>query len=137
MIEVPTTDDVEDRYVYDPLVGTSETFSKWGTVAASPHLRVDDRADEAQSLTVHHPRDGGADRARRSDGAELLGPHDGIRGTDWVVKVTDVAPDGATKLITSATSAASHRRGTRRSRGRARRGYRTTEPGGRSRGEAT
>jgi uncharacterized protein len=107
--EVPTTDDVEDRYVYDPLVGTSETFSKWGTVAASPHARLDNRADQAQSLTYTTPA--------MKDPLSLAGPMElnfwaltTASDTDWIVKVTDVAPDGSTKLISSGYVRASHRR---------------------------
>ena len=107
--EVPTTDDVEDRYVYEPLVGTSETFSKWGTVAASPHLRLDNRGDEAQALTYTTPA--------MKKPMSLAGPMElnfwaltTASDTDWVVKVTDVAPDGATELISSGYVRASHRK---------------------------
>jgi uncharacterized protein len=106
--EVPTTDEIEDRYVYDPLVGSSETFSKWGTVAASPHLRLDNRADDAQSLTYTTPQ--------MKKPLALAGPMElnfwgltSASDTDWVVKVTDVAPDGSTKLISSGYVRASHR----------------------------
>ena len=107
--EVPTTDDVEDRYVYDPAVGSSETFSKYGTVAASPHPRLDDRGDEAQSLTYTTPA--------MKKPMTLAGPMElnfwGLTtasDTDWIVKVTDVAPDGSTKLISSGYVRASHRK---------------------------
>jgi predicted acyl esterase len=107
--EVPTTDDVEDRYVYEPLVGSSETFSKYGTVAASPHLRMDERADEAQSLTYTTPA---VDKPMT-----IAGPMElnfwGLTtasDTDWIVKVNDVAADGTTKLISSGYVRASHRR---------------------------
>lgn len=106
--EVPTTDDVEDRYVYDPTVGATETFSKYGTVAASPHLRLDNRPDQARSLTYTTPVAGKP--------VSLAGPMElhfwGITtasDADWIVKVTDVAPDGSASLLTSGYVRASHR----------------------------
>lgn len=105
---VPTTDDVEDRYVYDPSIGLTETFSKWGTVAASPHLRLDNRPDQTRSLTYT--------TQAAKEPLELAGPMElnfwGITtasDVDWVAKITDVAPDGSTKLITSGYVRASHR----------------------------
>ena len=106
---VPRTDDVEDRFVYDPAVGSTETFSKYGTVAASPHLRVDNRPDQAQSLTYT------TDAMKKP--LSLAGPMElhfwGLTtasDVDWIVKVTDVADDGSTKLISSGYVRASHRR---------------------------
>ncbi|MGH2756055.1 MAG: CocE/NonD family hydrolase [Actinomycetota bacterium] len=107
--KVTDSDDVEDRYVYNPFVGSSETLSKWGTVAASPHARLDTRGDDAQSLTY-------TTQAMKGP-LELAGPMElnfwGLTTaseTDWIVKVTDVAPDGATRLITSGYVRASHRK---------------------------
>jgi predicted acyl esterase len=106
---VPQTDDVEDRYVYDPTVGLTETLSKWGTVAATPHARTDNRPDEARSLTYT------TEALKRP--LALAGPIElhfwGITtasDTDWIVKVTDMAPDNSTKLITSGYVRASHRK---------------------------
>lgn len=102
-------DDIEDHYVYDPTVGTSETFSKWGTVAASPHYRADQRPDDARSLAY-------TTRAMKEP-MSLAGPMElrfwgatTAEDTDWIVKVTDVAPDGSSKLISSGYVRASHRR---------------------------
>jgi putative CocE/NonD family hydrolase len=106
---VPRTDDVEDRYVYEPLVGTSETLSKWGTVAATPHARADGHADDAQSLTYT--------TSPRKKALRLAGPMElnfwgatTAPDTDWIVKVSDVAPNGSTKLVTSGFVRASHRK---------------------------
>ena len=99
----------EDRYVYDPTTGTSEAAAKWGTVAASPHARLDQRPDEAHSLTYTTP-------ARRQP-LELAGPMElrfwastTAEDTDFVAKVTDVAPDGTSTLLTTGYVRASHRR---------------------------
>ena len=102
-------DDIEDHYVYDPTVGTSETFSKWGTVAATPHLRIDQRPDDARSLAYTTPV--------MKQPLSLAGPMElnfwgatTAEDTDWIVKVSDVAPDGTSKLISSGYVRASHRR---------------------------
>jgi uncharacterized protein len=102
------TDDVESRFVYDPTIGVTETFSKWGTVAASPHLRLDNRPDQARSLTFTTPELG--------EKLILAGPMElhfwGLTtatNVDWVAKVTDVAPDGSASLLTSGFVRASHR----------------------------
>ena len=105
----PGDHDIEDHYVYDPTVGITELFAKWGTVAASPHYRADQNADEARALTY-------ATKPMK-DPLALAGPMElhfwgatTASDTDWVVKVTDVAPDGTSKLISSGYVRASHRR---------------------------
>lgn len=102
-------DDIEDHYVYDPTVGAAETFSKWGTVAATPHLRIDQRPDDARSLAYTTPA--------MKKPLSLAGPMElnfwgatTAEDTDWIVKVSDVAPDGTSKLISSGYVRASHRR---------------------------
>lgn len=101
--------DIEDRYVYDPTVGGTELFAKWGTVAASPHYRADQRPDEARALTY-------TTKPMKKPLA-LAGPMElnfwgatTASDVDWIVKVTDVAPDGSSKLISSGYVRASHRR---------------------------
>ncbi|HYI44840.1 MAG TPA: CocE/NonD family hydrolase [Actinomycetota bacterium] len=101
--------DVEDHYVYDPTVGIAETFSKWGTVAASPHYRADQRADSVRSLSYT--------TAEMKKPLSLAGPMElnfwgatTAEDTDWIVKVSDVAPSGESKLVSSGYVRASHRR---------------------------
>ncbi|MGH2806563.1 MAG: CocE/NonD family hydrolase [Actinomycetota bacterium] len=105
----PAGNDIEDHYVYDPTVGVTELFAKWGTVAASPHYRADQRPDEMRALTYT------TEAMKRP--LALAGPMElnfwgatTASDTDWIVKVTDVAPDGSSKLITSGYVRASHRR---------------------------
>ena len=100
--------DIEDHYVYDPTVGTSETFAKWGTVAATPHYRADQRADDSRALSYT--------TAAMKKPLSLAGPMElhfwaatTAEDVDWIVKVSDVAPDGASKLISSGYVRASHR----------------------------
>ncbi|MGH2730085.1 MAG: CocE/NonD family hydrolase, partial [Actinomycetota bacterium] len=100
--------DIEDHYVYDPTVGVAETFSKWGTVALSPHYRADQRADGVRSLSYT--------TAEMKKPLSLAGPIElhfwgatTAEDTDWIVKVTDVAPSGEAKLISSGYVRASHR----------------------------
>ena len=100
--------DIEDHYVYDPTVGIAEAFSKWGTVALSPHYRADQRADSLRSLTYT--------TAEMKQPLSLAGPMElnfwgatTAEDTDWIVKVSDVAPDGTAKLISSGYVRASHR----------------------------
>jgi predicted acyl esterase len=101
--------DVEDHYVYDPTVGVGETFSKWGTVALSPHYRADERADEVRSLSYTTDE--------MDQPLSLAGPMElhfwgatTASDVDWIVKVTDVSPGGDSKLISSGYVRASHRR---------------------------
>jgi hypothetical protein len=99
-----------DSYVYEPTTGVAETFSKWGTVAATPHVHLDQRIDENRDLTY-------TTEAIPEDGSLMLaGPMElhfwgmtDATDTDWVVKVTDVAPDGSSNLISSGYMRASHR----------------------------
>lgn len=97
-----------DRYFYDPAVGTGETFSKWGTLALTPHIRLDQRADQAHALTyTTQPL---AAPLTLAGPIELhLWAQTDASDTDWVVKVNDVAPDGSSMLITSGFMRATHR----------------------------
>ena len=101
--------DIEDHYVYDPTVGVAETFSKWGTVALSPHYRADQRADGVRSLSYT--------TSAMKKPLSLAGPMElhfwgatTAEDTDWIVKVSDVDPNGGAKLISSGYVRASHRR---------------------------
>ncbi|HVF52505.1 MAG TPA: CocE/NonD family hydrolase [Actinomycetota bacterium] len=106
---IPDSDAVEDRFVYNPFVGVTEAMSKWGTVAATPHARTDNRPDEAQSLTYTTPP--------MDKPMVLAGPMElnfwaitSASDTDWIVKVTDVADDGSSRLLTTGSVRASHRK---------------------------
>jgi putative CocE/NonD family hydrolase len=105
--EAPAEDGSNDL-PHDPTVGIAETFAKWGTVAGSPHVRLDQRIDESRSLTYTTPE--------LTEPLTLAGPIElhfwgATTGSDadWVVKVTDVAPDGASTLLTTGFVRSSHR----------------------------
>jgi predicted acyl esterase len=99
----------EARYVYDPSRGTGEAAAKWGTVAASPHARIDMRGDEAAAVTYTTPKQRKPLRLAGPMELRFWGSTTG-RDTDWVAKVTDIAPDGSSTLLTSGFVRASHRR---------------------------
>lgn len=72
------------------------------------HIRVDQRLDEVHALTYT--------TAGLKEPLTLAGPIElhmwaetTATDTDWVVKVTDVAPDGSSMLVTSGYMRASHR----------------------------
>lgn len=108
--EVPTSQQgrKENTFVYDPTVGVTETFSKWGTLAATPHLRLDQRADGSRGLI--YTTDTMSEPLRLAGPIELnFWGSTSASDADWVVKVTDVAPDGSSTLLTTGYVRASHR----------------------------
>jgi len=97
-----------DGYTYSPAAGSTETLSKWGTVAATPHVRVDQRPDEAQSLT--YTTDALTSPVALAGPIRLdLWAQTDASNTDFIAKVTDVAPDGSSMLMTTGYMRASRR----------------------------
>lgn len=118
-----------DSYLATPAAGTAETGSRWDNAASGsvPQPAWDQRTDEPKGLsfteTFDHPVhiDGpinlhlqatttglpDAPVSTGNPGAAQLTPsyHD----TDFVVKLSDVAPDGTATLITQGYLRASHR----------------------------
>lgn len=96
-------------YAYDPTIGVTDTFSKWGEVAISPQIALDQGPDEKRSLTYTTPP--------LDEPLQLAGPME-LRffasttapDTDFVVKVARVAEDGSSRLITSGYLKASQRK---------------------------
>lgn len=89
----PGPDGGWDTYVYDPTQGVTETFSKWGEIAATPQVRAGERGEEVRALTYTTPP--------LEEPLELAGPMElrfyattTAKDMDWVVKVSDVAPKG-------------------------------------------
>lgn len=95
-------------YVTNPAAGLSMSFNSYGTVAASPFLPLDQRAEELQGLTW---------RSTPSSTASVIaGPvqlhleaSSTATDTDWVARLSDVAPDGSETVITEGALRASHR----------------------------
>jgi hypothetical protein len=103
-----------DYYAYHP-GGVTETFSKWMNIASVPLLQLDQRADEASSVTYT--------TLPMENDLEIAGPMEvrfwaqtdvvppfAERDVDWVVKVSHVATDGGSALISSGYLKGSHRK---------------------------
>lgn len=98
-----------DVFPYHPGSGTTETFSKWGEVGITPQVYFDQQHEEATGLTYTTEV---LDEPLRLAGpmelnfwAETTAPD-----MDWVVKVSNVAPDGTSTLMTTGYLKASHRK---------------------------
>lgn len=104
----PPGDTPPHSFVYDPTIGVTETFSKWGQIGSAPLINLDQRPDANRTLSYITPA--------LEEPLELAGPMElrffaatTAKDTDWVVKVSRVA-DGATRLITSGYLRASQRK---------------------------
>ncbi|MGH2987759.1 MAG: CocE/NonD family hydrolase [Solirubrobacterales bacterium] len=97
------------QYVTDPAAGFSLAFNKYGTVAATPYVPLDQRLEGPHGLSF---RTEALDRP-----LDLTGPialhlvaASTATDTDWHAKLSDVAPDGSESIITEGALRASHRR---------------------------
>jgi putative CocE/NonD family hydrolase len=97
-----------ESYFTNPLAGWSMGFDSYGTIAASPYVPTDQRAEEGQGLTWRS--------APASVPQRLIGPvqlhlraSSTATDTDWVAKLSDVGPDGSETIITEGGLRASHR----------------------------
>jgi putative CocE/NonD family hydrolase len=95
-------------YVTNPVAGFSMAFNRFGTVAATPYVPLDQRLEGPQGLTF---RTGPLDRALPLAGpiALHLLASSTATDTDWYAKVSDVAPDGSEAIVTEGALRASHR----------------------------
>ena len=96
------------QYFTDPLAGYSMALDSYGTIAISPYVPLDQRAEDEQGLTwrttaVQQPM-------------RLAGPiqlhliaSSSATDTDFVARLSDVAPDGSETVITEGALRASHR----------------------------
>jgi len=105
----PPHDAGKHEFVYDPTIGVTETFSKWGQIAATPLINLDQRPDGERALSYMTPA--------LDEPLELAGPMElrffaatTAKDTDWVVKVSRVDKNDATRLITSGYLRASQRK---------------------------
>ena len=119
-----------NSYVYEPAQGKAETWSRWDNAAGIPvpQLQLDQRLD-SEGVTFETPAltaplsiagpiavhlvagtrgvDGDPSLAAGWPGAlQMLPPY---HDTDFVVKVSDVAPNGTATLVTQGYLRASHR----------------------------
>jgi putative CocE/NonD family hydrolase len=95
-------------YVSDPAAGFSMAFDKYGTVAASPYVPLDQRLEGPHGLTFRTPA---FQKPRLLAGpiALHLTAASSATDTDWYAKLADVAPDGSESIITAGALRASHR----------------------------
>lgn len=98
----------EQTYTTNPASGFSMAFNKYGTVAATPYLPIDQRLEGANGLTFR--------TAVLNKPLDLVGPANlhlvaasSASDTDWYAKLSDVAPDGSESLIEEGALRASHR----------------------------
>ena len=95
-------------YFTDPLAGYSTALDSYGTIAISPYIPLDQRTEDEQGLTwrtaaAKHPM-------RLAGPIQLhLRASSSADDTDFVVHISDVAPDGSESLITEGALRASHR----------------------------
>lgn len=98
----------EATYFSNPAAGASLAFNRYGTVAASPYVPLDQRLEEPQGLAF---RTSPLFAPLRMTGplALHLVASSTATDTDWYAKVSDVAPDGTESIITEGALRASHR----------------------------
>jgi len=97
-----------DRYATDPLAGSSMALNSYGTIAITPFVPTDQRAEDEQGLTWR--------TASSASPMRIVGPIElhlaaasTAADTDWVARLSDVAPDGSETVITEGALRASHR----------------------------
>ncbi|HET6908379.1 MAG TPA: CocE/NonD family hydrolase [Mycobacteriales bacterium] len=95
-------------YFTDPLAGASMALDSYGTIAISPYVPLDQRTEDEQGLTW---RTGASSRPLRLAGPIQLHlvAASSASDTDFVARLSDVAPDGSETVITEGALRASHR----------------------------
>ncbi|MDP9182425.1 MAG: CocE/NonD family hydrolase, partial [Actinomycetota bacterium] len=95
-------------YATDPAAGLSMALNSYGTVAATPFVPLDQTLETGHGLLW---RTAPVSRRQR-----LVGPiqlhlvaSSTATDTDWVARLSDVAPDGTVSVITEGALRASHR----------------------------
>jgi uncharacterized protein len=96
------------RYVTDPLAGWSMAFDSYGTIAASPFVPTDQRAEAEQGLTWRTAPSASPMRIVGPIQLHLAASSTGA-DTDWVARLSDVAPNGSETVVTEGALRASHR----------------------------
>lgn len=116
-------------YPTNPTAGTAEVLSRWDNAAGTPQPQLDQRIETGKGLTWQTEVLGGAVRVAGPIGFSMFASITGAQGdptrardwpgllqemppyldTDFVVKVSDVAPDGSALLVTQGYLRASHR----------------------------
>ena len=98
----------EQSYVSKPTDGLSMAFDKYGTVAASPYIPTDQRAEDESGLTWRTSPLAKPMTLTGSGDLHLVASSS-ADNTDWFAKLSDVAPDGSESIITEGFLRASYR----------------------------
>jgi predicted acyl esterase len=104
----PPGEGSEQSFTANPADGFSMAFDQFGTVAISPYVPTDQRL-ETGGLTWRTPTLAAPLTLTGPMALHLLAESSAVN-TDWHVKVSDVAPDGAESIVTQGALRASHRR---------------------------
>lgn len=96
-------------YATNPAAGLSMAFDQYGTVAASPYIPTDQRA-EGQSGPTWRTAPLTKPMTLTGSGALHLVAASSADNTDWIAKLCDVAPDGSETIITAGHLRASYRK---------------------------
>jgi putative CocE/NonD family hydrolase len=102
------TEVAPDSYRYDPTVGTAQVTSADRATFLLPYRRNDHRVDERRGITYTTPALTSPLETTGRMELDMWATTTG-RDTDWVVKVSDVQPDGTSLGISAGYVRASHR----------------------------
>jgi putative CocE/NonD family hydrolase len=97
------------EYVTNPADGFSMAFNKYGTVAVSPYVPLDQRLEGPSGLTFRTPPVGKRPLDLTGPSALHLVAASTATDTDWYAKLSDVGPDGSESIIEQGALRASHR----------------------------
>ena len=95
-------------YVTDPLAGAGMALDSYGTIAISPYVPLDQRSEDEQGLTWRTAAVKGPMRLAGPIQLHLVASSTAA-DTDFVARLSDVAPDGSETVITEGALRASHR----------------------------
>jgi putative CocE/NonD family hydrolase len=95
-------------YVTDPVAGLSMALNSYGTIAASPYVPLDQNLETGHGLTWQTAPTARATRVVGPIQLHLVASSSAT-DTDWVARLSDVAPDGTISVITEGALRASHR----------------------------
>jgi predicted acyl esterase len=84
-------------------------FNKYGTVAVSPYVPLDQRLEGPSGLTFRTPPVGKRPLDLTGPSALHLVAASTATDTDWYAKLSDVGPDGSESIIEQGALRASHR----------------------------
>ena len=100
--------DASGSYATDPGAGLSMALNSYGTVAITPYVPLDQRLETGHGLLWR--------TAPSTTRRRIIGPvqlhleaRSTANDTDWIARLSDVAPDGTESVITEGALRASHR----------------------------